>query len=181
MPDDEEDVSCRCKCGSCGAPSLVAFSGKRQWSELINTGCKGRKKITKFDVGPQSMRPEAGIHLLFFNSCTLCTSPFWLVRAFASCCAPCCHITGMLLVNHHFTHLFHKCFPICSRLLQGHVDARSSVDANLSANLCGQQYFWQCWLEHNLMPYCVDSTTVCKSCILCTTTSRLTHEECWMV
>lgn len=47
-----------CKCGTCGAPSLVAFSGKRQWSELINTGRKGSKKITKFSVGPQSMRPE---------------------------------------------------------------------------------------------------------------------------
>lgn len=58
MPD-EGDVRCRCKCGRCGAPPLVAFSGKRQWSELINTGRKGSKKIAKFDVGPQSMRPEA--------------------------------------------------------------------------------------------------------------------------
>ncbi|KAL3151326.1 hypothetical protein ABBQ38_013161 [Trebouxia sp. C0009 RCD-2024] len=47
-----------CKCGKCGAPALVAISGKRQWSELINTGRRGQNKITKFDVGPQSLRPE---------------------------------------------------------------------------------------------------------------------------
>ena len=48
----------RCKCGKCGAPALVAFSGKRQWSELINTGRKGKNKVTKFVTGPQNMRPE---------------------------------------------------------------------------------------------------------------------------
>ena len=49
---------CRCNCGKCGAPALVAFSGKRQWSELINTGRKGKSKVTKFAIGPQNMRPE---------------------------------------------------------------------------------------------------------------------------
>lgn len=47
-----------CSCGKCGAPALVAFSGKRQWSELINTGRKGKSKVTKFAIGPQNMRPE---------------------------------------------------------------------------------------------------------------------------
>ncbi|KAL0040019.1 hypothetical protein WJX79_002888 [Trebouxia sp. C0005] len=47
-----------CTCGKCGAPALVAFSGKRQWSELINTGRKGKNKLTKFATGPQNMRPE---------------------------------------------------------------------------------------------------------------------------
>ena len=70
----DESRCCRCTCGKCGAPALVAFSGKRQWSELINTGRKGKSKVAKFDVGPQSMRPEVGtIHshvwqtLLFSN------------------------------------------------------------------------------------------------------------------
>jgi hypothetical protein len=49
---------CRCQCGKCGAPALVAFSGKRQWSELINTGRKGKNRVTKFAIGPQNMRPE---------------------------------------------------------------------------------------------------------------------------
>ncbi len=49
---------CRCRCGKCGAPALVAFSGKRQWSELINTGRKGKNKVNKFAIGPQNMRPE---------------------------------------------------------------------------------------------------------------------------
>lgn len=64
-------VSSRCKCASCGAPALVAFSGKRQWFELINTGRRGKEKITKFDVGPQILRPEASI-LVFVLSHGLC-------------------------------------------------------------------------------------------------------------
>ena len=69
---------CRCICGKCGPPALVAFSGKRQWSELINTGRKGKNKVAKFDIGPQSMRPEVGLSysfvqkMLMFSKSPMC-------------------------------------------------------------------------------------------------------------
>lgn len=51
--------SLRCTCGKCGAPSLVCFAGKRQWMELLNTGKKGKEKVTRIEGGMQAgKRPE---------------------------------------------------------------------------------------------------------------------------
>lgn len=48
----------RCECGQCGAPALVAFAGKRQWMELLNCSKKGKARLSRIDLGLQSMRPE---------------------------------------------------------------------------------------------------------------------------
>lgn len=40
-----------CTCGRCGAPSLVAFSGKRQFLELLNVGRSARDRIKTVEVG----------------------------------------------------------------------------------------------------------------------------------
>uniref|UniRef100_A0A7S3QS02 Uncharacterized protein n=1 Tax=Dunaliella tertiolecta TaxID=3047 RepID=A0A7S3QS02_DUNTE len=42
-----------CSCGSCGAPALVAFSGKRHYMELLNAGRRGKSKIPKVEIGVQ--------------------------------------------------------------------------------------------------------------------------------
>lgn len=47
-----------CTCGQCGAPAVVAFTGKRQFSELINHGKRGKAKVTNIPLGPQTLRPE---------------------------------------------------------------------------------------------------------------------------
>ena len=51
-------LSSRCTCGSCGAPKFVCFAGKRQWMELLNTGKKGKEKLTKIEQGLQALRPQ---------------------------------------------------------------------------------------------------------------------------
>ena len=50
---------CRCTCGQCGVPQVIAFSGKRQWSELINIGKRGKAKVTNIPTGlqPTDLRP----------------------------------------------------------------------------------------------------------------------------
>lgn len=45
-------------CTACAAPPLVAFAGKRQWMELLNVDRRGRDKVTRLAIGPQSMRPQ---------------------------------------------------------------------------------------------------------------------------
>ena len=44
--------------GRCGAPALVAFSGKRQWVELLNTGRPRAQWVKTVPLGPQSLRPQ---------------------------------------------------------------------------------------------------------------------------
>ena len=51
----------RCTCGSCGAPKFICYAGKRQWMELLNTGKRGKEKISKIDQGRQVLRPQ--VHL----------------------------------------------------------------------------------------------------------------------
>lgn len=48
----------RCVCGRCGAPALVAFSGKRQWVELLNTGRPRAQWVKTVPLGPQSLRAQ---------------------------------------------------------------------------------------------------------------------------
>ena len=52
---------CRCTCGRCGAPPLVAFTGKRQYVELMTVGRADKKKVTKVDFGRQAVLPAASI------------------------------------------------------------------------------------------------------------------------
>jgi hypothetical protein len=40
-------------CGKCSAPALVAFSGKKQYVELLNIGRKGAAKIKTVELGRQ--------------------------------------------------------------------------------------------------------------------------------
>lgn len=66
-----------CACGMCGAPTLIAFSGKRQYLELLNIGRgagggsaagRGRNvgrsaggtsgKVKSVEAGPQALRPH---------------------------------------------------------------------------------------------------------------------------
>lgn len=51
----------RCTCGQCGAPALVAFSGKRQWVELLNTGRARAQWVKTVPLGPQSLRPQVRV------------------------------------------------------------------------------------------------------------------------
>ena len=56
----------RCTCGACGAPRLVAFTGKRQYLELMNIGRTGKAKLKNVQLGRQTAFPEArrqGQHL----------------------------------------------------------------------------------------------------------------------
>jgi TDG/mug DNA glycosylase family protein len=55
----EANESIGCRCGkNCGAPKLIAFTGKRQFVELLNANCKalGVKKVSKVGLGPQDPR-----------------------------------------------------------------------------------------------------------------------------
>ena len=45
-----------CTCGRCGQPAFVAFSGKRQYLELMNVGRVGRK-LSSVTTGPQEELP----------------------------------------------------------------------------------------------------------------------------
>ena len=56
----EANKSIGCLCGACGAPKIVAFTGKRQFVELLNVDykAKGVKKVTKIDLGPQQILPS---------------------------------------------------------------------------------------------------------------------------
>mmetsp|Transcript_15363 Transcript_15363/g.46373 ORF Transcript_15363/g.46373 Transcript_15363/m.46373 type:complete len:342 (+) Transcript_15363:122-1147(+) len=47
-----------CTCGACGAPAIVAFTGKRQFMELLNAGKTGRAKHKTVPLGPTDLRPE---------------------------------------------------------------------------------------------------------------------------
>lgn len=51
----------RCTCGTCGAPAVVAFSGKRQYSELLNFRRKGKHRIKNLPLGRQEHIPEVGV------------------------------------------------------------------------------------------------------------------------
>ncbi|KXZ56817.1 hypothetical protein GPECTOR_1g736 [Gonium pectorale] len=51
-------ASIGCTCGLCGAPRLVAFSGKRQFLELLNVGRSGRDRAKTVEFGPQSELPR---------------------------------------------------------------------------------------------------------------------------
>ena len=56
----------RCTCGTCGAPRLVAFTGKRQYMELMNIGRVGKAKLKNVKLGRQTGFPEARLwHELF--------------------------------------------------------------------------------------------------------------------
>ncbi|KAK9866566.1 hypothetical protein WJX84_005361 [Apatococcus fuscideae] len=46
-----------CICGRCGCPSIVAFSGKRQFMELMNFGRARRDRLKKLDTGQQLEGP----------------------------------------------------------------------------------------------------------------------------
>ena len=63
---ERASLSVGCVCGRCGAPSIVAFSGKRPFVELCNVGRVGRKKITTVATGRQDPKalPEVQFHLL---------------------------------------------------------------------------------------------------------------------
>ncbi|KAG2499959.1 hypothetical protein HYH03_002244 [Edaphochlamys debaryana] len=50
-------IGCTCPGGACGAPSLVAFSGKRQFLELLNVGRSGRGRVKSVEYGPQTLLP----------------------------------------------------------------------------------------------------------------------------
>ncbi len=56
-PDIREWES-RCTCGTCGAPRLVAFTGKRQYMELMNIGRVGKAKLKNVQLGRQTAFPE---------------------------------------------------------------------------------------------------------------------------
>ena len=47
-----------CKCGKCGAPSIVAFCGKRQFLEVVNAGRPSRSKLKTAEIGPQIDLPS---------------------------------------------------------------------------------------------------------------------------
>lgn len=47
-----------CRCGSCGAPAIVAFTGKRQFMELLNAGKAGKAKIKSVPLGITELRPQ---------------------------------------------------------------------------------------------------------------------------
>ncbi|GLI69099.1 hypothetical protein VaNZ11_013645 [Volvox africanus] len=50
-------ASIGCSCGLCGAPSLVAFSGKRHYLELLNVGKPPRERVKTVEHGPQKLLP----------------------------------------------------------------------------------------------------------------------------
>ncbi|GLC44399.1 uracil DNA N-glycosylase Thp1 [Pleodorina starrii] len=50
-------ASIGCTCGRCGAPSLVAFSGKRHYLELLNVGRAPRDRVKTVEHGPQLQLP----------------------------------------------------------------------------------------------------------------------------
>ena len=52
----------RCTCGECGAPAYVAWSGKRQWMELLNVGRRGKDRYQTLQHGLQHTRPKACSH-----------------------------------------------------------------------------------------------------------------------
>lgn len=51
-------LSIGCTCGSCGAPAVVAFAGKRQFMELLNAGKTGRSKTKSVPFGITDLRPQ---------------------------------------------------------------------------------------------------------------------------
>ena len=55
----------RCTCGRCGAPRLVAFTGKRQYLEIMNIGRVGKAKLKNVQLGRQTAFPQARRHLPF--------------------------------------------------------------------------------------------------------------------
>ncbi|GIL73170.1 hypothetical protein Vretimale_4762 [Volvox reticuliferus] len=50
-------ASIGCSCGLCGAPSLVAFSGKRHYLELLNVDKAPRERVKSVEHGPQQLLP----------------------------------------------------------------------------------------------------------------------------
>ena len=50
---------CSCTCGECGAPAYVAWSGKRQWMELLNVGRRRKDRYQTLQHGLQHTRPKA--------------------------------------------------------------------------------------------------------------------------
>lgn len=74
QPIDGPSVSlvigcCRCTCGQCGVPQVIAFSGKRQWSELINIGKRGKARVTNIPTGlqPTDLRPPVRHQFKIFD------------------------------------------------------------------------------------------------------------------
>ena len=65
---------CRCTCGQCGVPQVIAFSGKRQWSELINIGKRGKAKVTNIPTGlqPTDLRPPVRHHSMITPAGKFC-------------------------------------------------------------------------------------------------------------
>lgn len=58
----------RCTCGKCGAPAVVAFTGKRQFSELINHG----KRVNGcLRCGSYGSQPCVSGHCVCRTSCLL--------------------------------------------------------------------------------------------------------------
>lgn len=82
---------CRCSCGECGAPAYIAWSGKRQWMELLNVGRRGREKYKKLEQGLQHMRPKVSLAnfkpLIFFSRSYLPSR----------CMTSLCHVCARLL------------------------------------------------------------------------------------
>ncbi|GIL42815.1 hypothetical protein Vafri_192 [Volvox africanus] len=54
---DRASASIGCSCGLCGAPSLVAFSGKRHYLELLNVGKPPKERVKTVEHGPQKLLP----------------------------------------------------------------------------------------------------------------------------
>ncbi|EFJ51932.1 hypothetical protein VOLCADRAFT_116135 [Volvox carteri f. nagariensis] len=51
-------ASIGCTCGCCGAPCFVAFSGKRQFLELLNVDRAPRDRVKTVEHGPQVLLPR---------------------------------------------------------------------------------------------------------------------------
>lgn len=54
---DKANESIGCKCGLCGAPYFVAFSGKKHYIQLLNA-YKSKDKIKTIETGKQTIIPE---------------------------------------------------------------------------------------------------------------------------
>lgn len=46
-----------CTCGQCGAPSIVAFTGKRAFVQLLNAGLQPKERVKSVEYGVQTARP----------------------------------------------------------------------------------------------------------------------------
>ena len=79
-PIDKIKFDFRCTCGGCGAPKFICYAGKRQWMELLNTGKKGKEKISKIEQGRQVLRPQVPLEqrlalYVHASACKACSAP----------------------------------------------------------------------------------------------------------